>query len=145
MKKHSILFCLFALTVLINGFGDDAALVNNFIWPSNNTIPKDEYSSILCEFGTFFTDIADLKPKLSLYCASGMKGGTEVPLGGAVIIIDIPYQLKPGYIGRLNDTFKHDFLENGYIRLDFSGEELTIRAEKTGEYLHDYFEKTVTD
>ena len=102
-----------------------------------------EYDSITCEFGTFYIEIRNGMPRLSLYCVSGVAadGTGEKDLSYRIVTIGLPRTLGAKEVSRLNYSFKEDFLKHGHMVLEIHGSEIYMEAEKTGEEINEYFKK----
>jgi hypothetical protein len=140
MNKANILIIALILTILISSCSDDGS-VNHFLWLPDNQINKDEFNIIICDYGTFYTGIVDLKPKIPIYCIKGLKDGIETSLNNIPIIIELNHSLSIEQIIKLRNNFKLNFLKEGYIRLEINNGIFSINVEKTGENLNDYIEK----
>jgi hypothetical protein len=138
MKVISFFIVLISLNHVL--FSQEAD-INSFICLPENEIKIADYESITCEFGTFFIEIRNGEPRLSLHCVYGTAadGTGEKDLLYSIITIGLKRPLDAGDALRLNYSFKDGFLKNGRVVLEIYGGEIRrILAEKTGEEINAY-------
>ena len=116
MRKTKAAFVLFILMAMKYVYAGEIS-ENYFIWPNNNRININEYTIIIAGYGTFYTGITDLKPRLEIYCISGIKDGINVSLENTAVTVGITFLLSLEQTRRLRNNFKNDFLDGGYSEL----------------------------